>query len=74
MFFAVFVEQDDTVVAFQSFEQQEGFAFLYFVGRGSFLVLECRNDFKGEVGVVAEPFNVDVYPLLEVGLVGFGDD
>ena len=71
MFFAVLVEQDDTVVAFQSFEQQEGFAFLYFIG---FLVLERRDDFKGEVGVVAEPFNVDVYPLLEVGLVGLGDD
>ena len=71
MFFAVLVEQDDTVVAFQAFEQQEGFAFLYFIG---LLVLERRDDFKGEVGVVAEPFNVDVYPLLEVGLVGLGDD
>ena len=68
------VEQDDAVGAFQPFEQEGAFAFLYLVGRGVAEVFEGRDDFDVEVYVVAQALAVDVDAFLQVGGVGLGDD
>ena len=69
---AVLIKQHNAVDALKTFEQQGGFAFLYFIGRGIALVFEGGDDLQLEVHIMFEPLDVDIDALLDIGDVGLG--
>ncbi len=68
------VEQHNAVGPFKAFEQKQRLAFLDFFGRRILLVFEGGDDINLEIDIVAEPLDVQINALLEIGGVGLGDN